>query len=37
VAAQAAADRERIERLGSIERAGAISFLPLQLLLVLTP
>jgi hypothetical protein len=37
VAAQAAADRERVERLATIERAGAISFLPPYLLLVLTP
>lgn len=35
--ARAAAERDRLERLRTIERAGAISFRPAHLLLVLTP
>jgi len=37
VTAQAEADRDRVERLAAIERAGALSFLPPNLLLVLRP
>ena len=37
VAAQAEADRDRVERLATIERADALSFLPPHLLLVLRP
>jgi hypothetical protein len=36
-AARAEADRDRADRLEAINRAGRISFLPPQLLLVLTP
>jgi hypothetical protein len=37
VAAQAEGDRDRVERLATIERASALSFLPPHLLLVLKP